>query len=112
MARTRVDQDEERAGATVTNSATPVSPSSLDSTLSRRASIRSDPHPSPTTASAIAAATSRADPSSAHRVITATSAATITAASGTEIQTASAVPHDAEPTRNAGQSRSNAGLTA
>ena len=32
------------------------------STLSRRASIRSDPHPSPTTASATPAATSRADP--------------------------------------------------
>jgi len=109
---TRVDQGDERAGATVTSSATPISPSSRVSTLSRKASMRIEPQPSPTTAIARAAEPRRADPSSRQAAATAPRAAMATTASGIDTQTASATAHAAEATSSAGQLRSTAILTA
>ena len=60
IAMTRVDHGDGRAGATVTSSATPASPRSAARTLSRSASIRSDPHASPRAARATPTATRRA----------------------------------------------------
>ena len=110
-AMTRVDHGEGRAGATVTSSATPASPRSAARTLSRSASIRSDPHASPRAARATPTATRRAPPPSISAPPTAANATAPATAIGTEAQIESASPTHAAPTRSAGQWSSTIRLT-
>ena len=102
-ASTRVDQGDERAGAIVTSSAVPDSPSSRISTLSRRASMRSEPHAIPRSATTTASTAIRASPPSRSATTSATATAAAELASGTEIQIDSASPTQADPTSAAGQ---------
>ena len=111
IAMTRVDHGEGRAGATVTSSATPASPRSAARTLSRSASIRSDPHASPRAARATPTATRRAPLPSISAPTTAANATAPATAIGTEAQIESASPTQAAPTRSAGQWSSTIRLT-
>ena len=110
-ASTRIEYGEERAGATVTSSATPDSPTLDARTLRRSASMRSEPHPSPTSASATPTAARRAGPSSTALPTMAASDRTATTASGNAIQIASPRPTQTDPTSRAGQWSSTTRLT-
>ena len=85
-AMTRVACRDERAGATVTSSTTPNSPFPDARMLCRRASMRIEPQPRPTTARATPTTASRARPSSRSTAPTAAAASAPTAASGSEIR--------------------------
>ena len=102
-AMTRVANGDERAGATVTSSTTPDSPTSDARKLRRSASMRIEPQPRPRTARATPAPPTRAKPSSKTTPTSATPVSTPTAASGTEIQIESPIPAHAEATSSAGQ---------